>query len=95
MTAVDVKSSAYIDLDVEKMIKILHLNLMAMQEYQNVKIFLPKVALQIGLEKFLGLKRLKILFCRDFYKKELQKTNQTEVRVEKVITNKGDRLSVK
>ena len=55
MTAVDVKSSAYIDLDVEKMIKILHLKLMTMQEYQNVKIFLPKVALQIGLEKFLVL----------------------------------------
>ena len=73
MTAVDVKSSAYVDLDVEKMIKILHLKLITMQEYQNVKMFLPKVAPQIGLEKFLGLKRLKILFCRDFYKKNCKR----------------------
>ena len=30
-----------------------------------------------------------------FYKKELQKTNQTELRVEKVIKKKGDKLNVK
>ena len=30
-----------------------------------------------------------------FYKKELQKTNQKEFRVEKVITRKGDKLYVK
>ena len=34
-----------------------------MLEYQNTKIFLQKVAFQIGLEKFLLLKKLKILFC--------------------------------
>ena len=30
-----------------------------------------------------------------FYEKELQKTNQTEIRVEKVINRKGDKLYVK
>ena len=30
-----------------------------------------------------------------FYEKELQKTNQTECRVEKVIKRKGDKLYVK
>ena len=30
-----------------------------------------------------------------FYKKELQKTNQKEFRVEKVIKRKGDKLYVK
>ena len=30
-----------------------------------------------------------------FYKKELQKTNQQEFRIEKVIKKKGDKLSVK
>ena len=31
------------------------------QEYQNTKIFLPKVMFQIGLKKFLWLKKSKIL----------------------------------
>ena len=30
-----------------------------------------------------------------FYKKELQKTNQEEFRIEKVINKKGDKLYVK
>ena len=30
-----------------------------------------------------------------FYEKELQKTNQTEFRIEKVIKRKGDKLYVK
>ena len=31
----------------------------------------------------------------EFYEKKLQKTNQTEFKVEKVITRKGDKLYVK
>ena len=34
-------------------------------------------------------------FVETFYKKELQKTNQKEFRVEKVIKRKGDKLYVK
>ena len=41
-------------------IKILNLKLVILLEYQNIKIFLKKVTLQIGL-KFLWLKKLKIL----------------------------------
>ena len=63
---------------------------------------------QIGLIKNFWLTKLKIL-CHGyillailggetvgmFYKKELQKTNQTEFRIEKVINKKGDKLYVK
>ena len=58
--------------------------------------------------KCLLLKKLKILFrglvindlngkeiIGTFYEKELQKTNQKEFRIEKVIRRKGDKLYVK
>ena len=57
--------------------------------------------LQIGLKKFLRLKVFVIsdLKCEEscgrFYEKELQKTNQKEFRVEKVIKRKGDKLYAK
>ena len=65
---------------------------------------------QIGLKKFLLLAILKIQFqggtyvindlngderIGTFYEKELQKTNQREFRIEKVIKRKGDQLYVK
>ena len=63
---------------------------------------------QIGPKKFLWLKKL-ITLCLGhaisdlkgeeivgtFYEKELQKTNQKEFRVEKVIKRKADKLYVK
>ena len=48
---VDVKSNTYIDSNNE-IIKILNLKLVILLEYQNIKIVLKKVTLQIGL-KFL------------------------------------------
>ena len=62
---------------------------MILLEYQNIKIFLQKVTLQIGVKKILWLKRLKILFSGGyvindlngekivgtFYKNRLQKKN--------------------
>ena len=65
-----------------------------------------KAASQIGLKKYLLLKKLKILFLvikglndeeiiGTFYEKELQKTNQEEFRIEKVIKRKGDKMYVK
>ena len=63
---------------------------MVLLEYQNIKLFLLKVTVQIGLKKFLWLTKLKIL-CLDlngeesvgtFYKKKLQKTNQDELRIQ-------------
>ena len=57
---------------------------------------------QIDLKKFLWLKKLKILsnfngerIVGTFYEKELQKTNQKELRVEKVINRKVDKRYVK
>ena len=62
MKPVDVKSNTYIDSS-KLMIKILNLKLALLLEYQNMKTFLQKVTLQIGLKKILWLKKLKIL-CR-------------------------------
>ena len=45
------------------MIKTLNLKLMILFEYQNIKTFLQKAMFQIGLKKFLRLKKLKTL-CR-------------------------------
>ena len=44
------------------MIKNLNLKLVTMLEHQNMKMFLQKVTLQIGLKKFLRLKNLRTLF---------------------------------
>ena len=69
---------------------------------------LLKDVLQIGLKKFLWLKKLKIQFhghvisylngekiIGTFYEKELQKANQKKFTIEKVIKIKGNKLYVK
>ena len=72
------------------MINILNLKLVILLEYQNIKLFLQKVVLQIGLKKLLWLKKVNnavpgTYVIKDlngeeivgtFYKKELQKSNQ-------------------
>ena len=79
------------------MIKIPNLKLVIMQEYENTKRFLLKAIFQIGLKKFLKLKKLKILFrghislvilmvkksLEHSMKKNCKKTNQEEFRIEK------------
>ena len=78
-----------------------------MLEYQDIKTFLQKAMFQIGL-KFLRFIRLKTVLSRyvisdlkeeeiaeKFYAKELQKTNQKDFRVEKVIKRKCDKIYVK
>ena len=69
MKPVDVKSNTYIDSSKEMNIKdpkfkIPNLKLL---EFENIKIFLQKVALQIGLKKILWLNTLKILCRGQFY----------------------------
>ena len=81
-----------------------------MQEFLSIKIFLQQDTCQIDLKKFLLLIKLKIQFNghmllmilmlkklqeQTFYEKELQKTNQEEFRIEKVLKRKGDKLYVK
>ena len=56
MNSIDVKAKTYIDSSKKIYDKDFNLKLMI-----NIKIFLQKVAFQIGLRKFLGLKKLKIL----------------------------------
>ena len=75
-----------------------------MKEYQNIKTFLQKALFQIGLKKFLvkhtvswacvisDINREKIVGT--FYEKELQKTNQKEFTVGKVIKRKDNKLYV-
>ena len=60
MKPVDVKSNTYIDSIKELTIEILNLKLVILLEYQNI---LQKAIFQIGLKRFLSLKRLKTL-CR-------------------------------
>ena len=63
MKPVHENSNTYIDSTKKLMRKILNSKLVILLECQNVKIFLQKVIFQIGLKKFLWLKKLKIL-CR-------------------------------
>ena len=61
MEPVDVTSSIYIDSNKELIINNLKLKLVILLEYQNIKIFLQKITLQIALKKLLWLKKLKAL----------------------------------
>ena len=80
-----------------------------MKEYQYKKIFLQTAMFQIGLKKFLLLKKLKIL-CHGnmllvilkmkkllelFMKNSCKRANQKEFRLEKVINRKGNELYAK
>ena len=62
MKPIDAKDIHILILVKKLMIKILHLKLVIMQEYQNTKTFLLKAINQIGLKKFLQLNKLKIQF---------------------------------
>ena len=65
-----------------------------MLEYQKIKTFLQGAIFPNSSEELLSdLKGEKIV--ETFYEKELQKTNQKEFRVEKVIRRKGDKLYAK
>ena len=55
MKTVDVKSSTYIDSSKKIMIKILHLKLVILLEYQNIKTLLQKAMFAIGVKSFLLL----------------------------------------
>ena len=62
MKLIDVKAIHILILINKLMIKSLNLKLVIMQEFQNTKTFLLNVILQIGMKKFLGLKKLKRQF---------------------------------
>ena len=80
-----------------------------MLEYQNTKTFLLKYTRKISRKTFLSISKIKYTvpwtyvisdlngepITGSFYEKELQKTNQKEFRIEKVLKRKGDKLYVK
>ena len=80
-----------------------------MSGFQSIRIFLLTDMLQIGVKRFLSLKKIKdtvpwtyVIDDLDneeiigtFYEKELKKTNQKEFTIEKVIKRKGNKLYVK
>ena len=83
-----------------------------MLKYQIIKICLENITFQIGLKKFLWLKRIKTLYSEHIIsvilterkllerftkrsRKKQTKKNQKELRIEKVIKRKGDKLYVK
>ena len=98
-----VKPSMYIDFFNKITRTVVNLKLMVMLEYQNIKIFLKQAMFQIGLKKFMWLKKIKSL-CRElmllvilkvkkflerFTKKDCKKTNKKELRVEKLKKEKA------
>ena len=58
MKPIDVKDNTYINISKEVNDKILNLTLVNMKGYQNTQTFLLIAILQIGLKKFLWLKKL-------------------------------------
>ena len=108
MKPVDVKSNTYIDSSKEindKDPKFKIGDIVRISKYKNIftKGYIPNWSEEIFVIKkknivpwtclISDLKGEKIVGT--FYKKEMQKANQTEFRVEKVIKQKGDKLYVK
>ena len=79
-----------------------------MSRFQSIRIFLLNDMLLIGVKRFLLEKKIKSTvpwtyvisdlsgeeIIGSFYDKELQKTNQKEFRIEKVIKRKGNKLVI-
>ena len=101
MKPVDVKSSASTKPTLaEKLkIKILNLKLVILLEYQNIKIFLRKILLIIGLKKFLSLQKLKILCCGHMLlvilkAKELLERFKKKKKKKRIAKNKSKKFRV-
>ena len=96
MKPVDVESNTYIDSFKKLILKILNLELVILLEYEDIKIFLPKVTLQVGLKKFLWLKKLKILCHGHMLLIILTEKKLLDLFMKKnckrVIKRKGDKL---
>ena len=105
MKPVDVKSSTYIDFNVDKNKKESEFEVGDYVRTSKYKNIFEKSYVSNWSEEVFVIKEVKktvpwtyvieVLneeeIIRTFYEKELQKTNQTEVRVEKVIKRKTDK----
>ena len=84
---------------------ILNLNLVILLEYQNIKTFRKSLCPKLVYRNFCGLKKLKtrclghmllvILTGKKMLESFTKRTSQNEIRVEKVIKRKGDKLYFK
>ena len=75
---------------VKKLImKILNLKLVIMLGYQNIKTFLQKAIFQIGLKKFLWLRKLKMMYREHMLLKILVEKKLLELFMEKNCKNKS------
>ena len=89
--------------------KILNLKLVTILKYRNTKTFFakgytPKLSEEVCICDYKSQKHCSVDICFSyfnseeiagmFYEKELQKENQTESRIDKVIKKKGDKLHV-
>ena len=74
----------------KSMIKTLNLKLMILLEYKNIKTFflVIKKVKDTALWTYVISNLIGEEIARTFYEKELQKTNQKEFRIEKVIKRK-------
>ena len=109
MKPVDVKSSPFIDFNEEKNKKEPEFEVgdhVRISRYQNIfaKCYIPNWSEEISVIKevkntVLWTYVIKELnekeIVRTFYEKELQKTNQAEIRVAKLVERKDDKLYVK
>ena len=102
MKPVDVKDNTYIDFKNDKNPKFKVGDHVRISEYKNIfaKGYTPNWSEEVFvIKKFKNTYVINDLNGEEiigiFYEKELQKTNQQEFRIEKVIKKKGDKLKVK
>ena len=103
---VDVNQTHILILVKKLIAKILNFKSVILLGFQNLKTFLQGYTPYWSEEVFV-IKKVKKVLCHvvndlngeeivgTFYKNELQKTNQKEFRIKKVIKRKGDKLCVK
>ena len=104
----DIKSNTYIDYDkeiIDKDPKFKIGDIVRISRYKNI---FEKVTPQSSQKRFLWLKKFEILCCghvindlnreevvRTFHEKDMEKKNQKEFRIKKVIKRKSGKLYVK
>ena len=87
---IEVTSYSYAEYNEDSNVTKPKFNVAIMFQFQNTKTFLIKDTRKIGQKKFLFLVKLNTQF-----RGHMQKTNQKEFRIEKVLKRKGDKLYVK
>ena len=90
MNQIEVTSYSYAEYNEDSNVTKPKFNVAIMFRFQNTKTFLIKDTRKIGQKKFLLLVKL-----NTHSRGHMQKTNQKESRIEKVLKRKGNKLYVK